>query len=185
MSITCKRFQIPIVCSLVRQSPQTTIIERIRRLSLGIVAIIRIFRYPSPPARHVLSYPQASGYLTLLRIRRRLPLVCNYWFAINGDCLRNQLSAQPSETKREIARKWEGRQESENVADRPGRSLQSIAIAIGGIGLLLLILIAFYFGIDPKPLMDQMGKQVPAPQNRQDPGSETVDDEAKKFISVI
>ena len=50
--------------------------------------------------------------------------------------------------------RWQGGRESENVEDRRG---VSPAVVGGGIGTLIVILLAMFFGIDPRPLLQIMG----------------------------
>jgi predicted metalloprotease len=57
--------------------------------------------------------------------------------------------------------KWEGEEESENVED--SRSMGKTGLALGGIGGLILMLVAAYFGIDPK-LVNQLVNNAPVAQ---------------------
>ncbi|MDG3007254.1 KPN_02809 family neutral zinc metallopeptidase [Paludisphaera mucosa] len=50
--------------------------------------------------------------------------------------------------------RWQGGRESENVEDRRG---MSPAMVGGGIGTLIVILLAAFFGIDPRPLLQVFG----------------------------
>jgi predicted metalloprotease len=50
---------------------------------------------------------------------------------------------------------WEGREESENVEDR--RGIGGRAIAAGGLGTVLLVVLALVFGVDPRQLVDLTG----------------------------
>ena len=49
---------------------------------------------------------------------------------------------------------WQGERESENVEDR--RGLSTGAMVGGGIGTLIIILLAAFVGIDPRPLLQVM-----------------------------
>ncbi|WP_165071273.1 KPN_02809 family neutral zinc metallopeptidase [Paludisphaera rhizosphaerae] len=49
--------------------------------------------------------------------------------------------------------RWQGGRESENVEDRRGMS----PAVIGGLGTLIVILLAMFFGIDPRPLLQIFG----------------------------
>jgi predicted metalloprotease len=76
--------------------------------------------------------------------------------------------------------KWKERQESENVEDR--RSFRKAGLLGGGIGSALLILVAWYFGIDVRPLLNQMGGPGgAAPDGQVDPAQ----DEQKHFVGVV
>jgi uncharacterized protein len=56
--------------------------------------------------------------------------------------------------------RWESGRRSENVEDRRGFSV-SRRVAGGGIGTLLLVLVALYFGVDPSIILNQ--GQMPIP----------------------
>jgi predicted metalloprotease len=76
-------------------------------------------------------------------------------------------------------------QESQNIEDRRGRRV-SRGIAGGGIGTLVIILLALFFGIDPRMLLQGNVEetnlpQAPAPQSQQ-PGGE---DEMRQFVAKV
>jgi predicted metalloprotease len=78
-------------------------------------------------------------------------------------------------------------QESQNIEDRRGRRV-SRGVAGGGIGTLIIILLALFFGIDPRMLLQGTGNvqetnypDAPAPQSQQ-PGKE---DEMRQFVAKI
>lgn len=76
--------------------------------------------------------------------------------------------------------KWKDRQESENVEDR--RSFRKAGLVGGGIGSILLILVAWYFGVDVRPLLNQMGGQGGgAADGEVDPAQ----DEQRHFVGVV
>jgi len=54
----------------------------------------------------------------------------------------------------------------------------------GGLGTLVIILIAVFLGIDPRPLLNQQGMQ-PAPEAQQQPGPAGEEDELKQFVRVV
>ncbi|WP_022703119.1 neutral zinc metallopeptidase [Pseudorhodobacter ferrugineus] len=76
--------------------------------------------------------------------------------------------------------KWQGRRESRNIEDRRGRSKARAAGGIGGVGLIAVLVVGYFLGIDVTPLLqDQGGGQVVAS------GPMTAEDEAAgKFVSV-
>ena len=78
--------------------------------------------------------------------------------------------------------RWRGGRESENVEDR--RGMPGGPVAIGGIGILVIILLAAFLGIDPRPLLQQQqqGGPMPGPQA---PAEAGVDDELKQFVRVV
>lgn len=80
--------------------------------------------------------------------------------------------------------KWRGREQSRNVEDRRGRPGGRMVAGGGGIGLLLMILIAWMLGINPLPLL--MGPGQGAPQQvQQGPAAPGQDDEAREFVAVV
>lgn len=78
---------------------------------------------------------------------------------------------------------WRGQRESQNVEDRRGVSGKGIAVG-GGLGTLILLVIAMLFGVDPQQLFEQV------PSNS-DPGVQTArpanpeEEELKNFVSVV
>jgi uncharacterized protein len=86
----------------------------------------------------------------------------------------------------------DGGRESDNVEDRRGSGSSGggggLRIAGGGgIGMIVLMLAAWFFGIDPSIVTGLMGgapQQAPAPQQRSQPGAKPQDQQAK-FISIV
>jgi predicted metalloprotease len=80
--------------------------------------------------------------------------------------------------------RWRGRRESENVEDRRGMSGGKVAIG-GGLGTILILVLALLFGADPRQLLEQLPQETPST------GSETArpinpeEEELKKFVSVV
>src|SRR5687767_11866671 len=70
--------------------------------------------------------------------------------------------------------RWQGRRGSANVQDRRGRGL---GIAGGGIGAVILTLLAIAFGVDPSEV-------VPVDSPAAGPPS-AADDEMAQFVSVV
>jgi predicted metalloprotease len=76
-------------------------------------------------------------------------------------------------------------EESQNVEDRRGRRV-SRGVAGGGIGTLIIILLALFFGFDPRMLLQGNVQEVnyphaPSPQSQQ-PGR---DDEMRQFVARV
>jgi len=79
--------------------------------------------------------------------------------------------------------RWRGRRESTNVEDRRGVSRGGMAVG-GGLGTIVLIVVALLFGADPRELLDQT--QTDAPQGTQSARPvNSQEDELKKFTSVV
>jgi uncharacterized protein len=76
-------------------------------------------------------------------------------------------------------------QESRNIEDRRGRRV-SRGVAGGGIGTLIIILLALFFGFDPRMLLQGNVQEVnypqaPSPQSQQP----SVNDEMRQFVARV
>lgn len=86
--------------------------------------------------------------------------------------------------------RWEGGRESDNVEDRRGMRAGGPMVVTGGFGLLLVVVLALVFGIDPQMLLNPQGGVPGGPGGQgapvQLPGPEGArDDELKRFVSVV
>jgi predicted metalloprotease len=90
--------------------------------------------------------------------------------------------------------RWRGGRESDNVEDRRGMRAGGPVMVGGGLGMLALILIALFLGIDPRPLLDPQGMQPGGPAAGPDGGPaggpaggpvEKANDEMSKFVRVV
>jgi predicted metalloprotease len=79
--------------------------------------------------------------------------------------------------------RWRGERQSTNIEDRRGVSVGRVA-AGGGLGTLLLMVLALVFGVDPRQFLDQSPTSPPAqvqtsrPQNAEQ-------EELKQFVAVV
>jgi predicted metalloprotease len=79
--------------------------------------------------------------------------------------------------------RWRGERQSSNIEDRRGLSGGKIAVG-GGLGTVLIIIIALIFGADPRQLLEQLPDNPPSqvqtsrPQNAEE-------EELKQFVSVV
>jgi uncharacterized protein len=79
--------------------------------------------------------------------------------------------------------RWRDRRQSENIEDRRGMSGGKIAIG-GGLGTIVLILLALLFGADPRQLLEQLpADQGPGTQTSRPTNPE--EEELKKFVAVV
>jgi predicted metalloprotease len=80
--------------------------------------------------------------------------------------------------------RWQDEPQSENIEDR--RGIRPTGIAIGGIGTLVIVLIATFLGADPRQVLNliQQRNQQAAPAQPRAPGA-PVDDKAGDFVSRI
>ena len=78
---------------------------------------------------------------------------------------------------------WRGRRESSNIEDRRGQGGGGMVRVggAGGIGLLAVVLIGMFFGVDLTPLLNGGGNtttQAPS-------GPNTIDDQNEQFVAVV
>jgi predicted metalloprotease len=78
---------------------------------------------------------------------------------------------------------WKGQRESENIEDRRGMSRGGIAVG-GGLGTIVLIILALLFGADPRRLLQQL-PQENSPGTQSSRPIDPQQDELKKFVSVV
>jgi hypothetical protein len=80
--------------------------------------------------------------------------------------------------------RWENGRESENIEDRRGLRVSGRGLVGGGVGTVIIALIAMYFGVDPSLVLNQVGSAAPEKPAAAAPA----DPEAartKKFLSVV
>lgn len=80
--------------------------------------------------------------------------------------------------------RWESGRRSDNIEDRRGMRVGAKGLAGGGIGAIILTLVAMYFGVDPGVLMNQMGGQSPT-QEEQKVTFSPEEERLKEFVSVV
>ena len=79
--------------------------------------------------------------------------------------------------------RWRGERQSTNIEDRRGLSGGKVAVG-GGLGTLVVIIIALLFGADPRQLLEQVPSEQPSrvqtsrPQNPEE-------EELKQFVAVV
>jgi predicted metalloprotease len=78
--------------------------------------------------------------------------------------------------------RWRNRRRSSNIEDRRGMRPRG-RIANLGVGGIVIIIVAIYFGIDPTPLL-QMQSAPPATQQSDSSGAPT-DDPTAEFVAVV
>lgn len=80
--------------------------------------------------------------------------------------------------------------ESSNIEDRRGMGGRGLAIGGGGLGTLVLVLILWLCGADPRALLDQVGggalpTQQQQPQSQSPSRPNQTNDEQKKFVASV
>ncbi len=79
--------------------------------------------------------------------------------------------------------RWRDSRQSDNVEDRRGIGRGGLAVG-GGLGTILLVVVALLFGADPRKLLEQTpGGPAPGAQTQQQ-GNQN-NDEAKQFVSAV
>ncbi len=80
--------------------------------------------------------------------------------------------------------RWQMGRRSDNIEDRRGMPVGRGAAVGGGIGTLVLVLLAMYFGVDPSVILQgtDPGDSRPAPSVQQRPAA---DDPLREFVSVV
>ena len=81
--------------------------------------------------------------------------------------------------------RWEGDRESENVEDRRGLSIGGRGIALGGIGTVVVTLIALYFGVDPSVILNQVATSPPAAEQQQAAARSPEENKLAQFSAVV
>ena len=79
---------------------------------------------------------------------------------------------------------WRGRRESSNIEDRrrSGGGMMRPA-GVGGIGVLAVVLIGMFFGVDLTPFLT--GTDGPIVSDSAPPGPNAIDDENEQFVAVV
>jgi uncharacterized protein len=82
--------------------------------------------------------------------------------------------------------RWEDERRSENVEDERGRSFGGVGMVGGGIGTIVIVVVALLLGVDPRALLQQLptGSSVPA-QTQRPVQSSPEEDKLKDFVSVV
>jgi predicted metalloprotease len=79
---------------------------------------------------------------------------------------------------------WKGRRESGNVEDRRGIGGGGLAVG-GGLGGIVLLVIALLFGVDPRTLLDQQPGPDPGQGTQTSRSANPQEEELKKFSTVV
>jgi predicted metalloprotease len=79
--------------------------------------------------------------------------------------------------------RWLGERQSGNVEDR--RGIGGGKIAIGGGGLIVVLLLSWLLGVDPRAVLQQLPQQATLQTPNQTQQGQPANDEAKQFIAVV
>lgn len=80
--------------------------------------------------------------------------------------------------------RWRDRRESTNIEDRRGMTGGRLAVG-GGLGGIVLLLIAFLLGADPRQLLEQLPQTAPEPGTTTSRQINPEEEELRKFSSVV
>lgn len=80
--------------------------------------------------------------------------------------------------------RWRGERESDNVEDRRGVSGGRVAIG-GGLGTIVVIVIALLLGADPRQLLGTLTNTPPPSASQTSRPASQEDQELRKFVSVV
>ena len=80
--------------------------------------------------------------------------------------------------------RWREGRQSDNVEDRRGMTV-SKGMMGGGIGTILLVLVALYFGVDPSIILNQLPTTGSPPSVEQSAGKPAGQDDKAQFVSVV
>jgi uncharacterized protein len=79
---------------------------------------------------------------------------------------------------------WRGQRQSENVEDRRGMSRGGIAIG-GGLGGIILLVVALLMGADPRQLLEQLPTQDPSSRTQNSRSITPQEEERKQFVLTV
>ena len=80
--------------------------------------------------------------------------------------------------------RWRGERQSTNIEDRRGMSAGRVA-AGGGLGGLLLLILALVFGVDPQQFLNQSPEDPPSSQVQTSRPQNSEEEELKQFVGVV
>lgn len=80
--------------------------------------------------------------------------------------------------------RWRGERQSTNIEDRRGMSAGRVAVG-GGLGGLLLLVLALVFGVDPQQFLDQSPESPPSSQVQTSRSQNAEEEELKQFTAVV
>jgi uncharacterized protein len=83
--------------------------------------------------------------------------------------------------------RWRGERESDNVEDRRGTSLpRGVGFGgLSGLGLVAVVVISWFFGIDPTALLQNISQQQPSSVSNPLENHPVENDDMRKFVAVV
>ena len=80
--------------------------------------------------------------------------------------------------------RWRGERQSENIEDRRGMSRGGIAIG-GGLGSIVVLIIALLLGADPRQLLEQAPVDNPSAGTQTSRPTNPQEEEVRQFVAVV
>ena len=81
--------------------------------------------------------------------------------------------------------RWRSGRRSDNVEDRRGLPVGGKGLAFGGIGTIIIALIAMYFGVDPSLVLNQVASPTPTEQQADPSTRSPEENQLAEFSSVV
>jgi predicted metalloprotease len=81
--------------------------------------------------------------------------------------------------------RWRGERQSDNIEDQRGVSRGGRVAVGGGIGTLIIIVLAALFGTDFRQLLQQLPTESPAPTSQSSRPANPQEEELKQFVGVV
>lgn len=81
--------------------------------------------------------------------------------------------------------RWEQGRRSDNIEDRRGMRVGKPGMVGGGIGAIVLVLVAMYFGVDPSVVLNQVGNLEPPQEEQQQTTFSPEEEHLKDFMSAV
>ena len=78
--------------------------------------------------------------------------------------------------------RWRGRRTSSNIEDRRRGGGMRAGAGIGGLGLVIVLLVGLFFGVDVRPFLGGGGQLV---QTGAPSGPNEIDDQSEEFVGVV
>src|SRR6266850_2470327 len=81
---------------------------------------------------------------------------------------------------------WRGGRQSRNIEDRRGLSVgRGVGVAGGGIGTIVIVVIALFLGVDPRVLLQGDGEGVPAAYETPASAPSSGNDDQRAFVGSV
>jgi predicted metalloprotease len=79
---------------------------------------------------------------------------------------------------------WRGQRQSDNIEDRRGMSRGGMVVG-GGLGGIVLLVIALLMGADPRQLLEQLPTQTPSSRTQSSRTGSPEEEERKQFVATV